>query len=92
MTNEELLKEILEILNDIDNLLKSGLIYKDNNEYLYFPLPIIPQWLSAEGLRLQYKSIDEIIKSEEQIIKWRYSLSILFGTPTTVLFVLLNNL
>lgn len=67
---------------DIDNLLKSGLIYKDNNEYLYFPLPIIPQWLSAEGLRLQYKSIDEIIKSEEQIIKWRYSLSILFGKLT----------
>ncbi|MBD7910035.1 hypothetical protein [Clostridium cibarium] len=64
---------------DIDDLLKSGLIYKDDNEYLYFPLPIIPQWLSAEGIRLKYKDIDEIIESEEQVIKWRYPLSILFG-------------
>jgi len=67
---------------DIDDLLKSGLIYNDNSEYLYFPLPIIPQWLSAEGVRLKYKNIDEIIKSEEQIIKWRYPLSLLFGKLT----------
>lgn len=67
---------------DIDNLLKSGLIYKDNSEYLYFPLPIIPQWLSAEGVRLKYKNINEIVNSEEQIIKWRYPLSILFGKLT----------
>lgn len=67
---------------DIDDLLKSGLIYKDNSEYLYFPLPIIAQWLSAEGVRLKYMNIDEIVKSEEQIIKWRYPLSILFGKLT----------
>ena len=67
---------------DIDNLLKSGLIYKDTSEYLYLPLPIIPQCLSEEGVRLKYKDINEIVKSEEKIIKWRYHLSILFRKLT----------
>jgi len=67
---------------DIVELSKSGLVYKDNNEYINFPLPIIPQWLSAEGLKLKYKDINDIIESEEQIIKWRYPLSISFGKIT----------
>lgn len=72
---------ISDLGNDFDivELSKSGLVYKDNNEYINFPLPIIPQWLSAEGLRLNHKDINDIIKSEEQIIKWRYPLSISFG-------------
>lgn len=72
----------LENVFDIDELLKSGFVYKSNDEYIYFPLIIIAQWLSAEGIRVGYKDIDEIIKSESQIIKWRYSLSILFGKLT----------
>lgn len=62
----------------ISDILATGLLQLDG-DYISFGLPIIPQWLAAEAIRDCYVDIDELVKTDASIIRWRYPLMILFG-------------
>ena len=47
-----------------------------------FTLPIIVQWLGARAIRSELISISELVNEESRMLKWRYSLSILFNQMT----------
>lgn len=62
----------------LSDILSTGLLQLDG-DYISFGLPIIPQWLAAEAIRDRYLDVEEIIKTDASIIRWRYPLMILFG-------------
>ena len=47
--------------------------------YFSFPLPIVAQWLAAEGIRHRRIEIESILVDEDTASRWRYPLSILFS-------------
>lgn len=63
---------------NILEILKTGLIQLDG-DYIYFGLPIVPQWLAAKAIKDHLIDIHSIINNDYSIIKWRYPLMILFG-------------
>jgi hypothetical protein len=62
-----------------DDVLRTGFVTLSYDEYLSFPLPIIAQWLAAEGIRHKKIAIDNILCDEATASRWRYPLSILFS-------------
>lgn len=60
------------------DIIKTGLIQLEE-DYISFSLPIIPQWLASEAIRDKEIDIDEIIKDDATIIRWRYPLMLLMG-------------
>lgn len=68
--------------NNIKEYLKSGFVIEIYEDYYTFPLPIIAQWLGAQAIKNNFITIDEILLSVDKVLKWRYSLSILFNDST----------
>lgn len=62
----------------LQDIIKTGLIQLEE-DYISFSLPIIPQWLASEAIRNKVINIDEIIKNDSAIIRWRYPLMLLMG-------------
>lgn len=60
------------------DIIKTGLIQLEE-DYVSFGLPIILQWLASEAIRDKEINIDEIIKDDATIIRWRYPLMLLMG-------------
>ena len=75
--NKILISE-LDISTKLSDILSTGLLQLDG-DYISFGLPIIPQWLAAEAIRDHYLDVEEIVKTNASIIRWRYPLMILFG-------------
>jgi len=67
---------------DCNKLLSSGFLITDGKDNYSFSLPIVAQWLGAHAIRKNAIKIDEILKDRLKVIKWRYSLSILFSQMT----------
>ena len=67
---------------DCEQLLKSGYFFKDGFDNYAFSLPIIAQWFGADAIRKKYIGLEQILASKENILKWRYSFSILFSQMT----------
>ncbi len=67
---------------DCEQLLKSGYFFKDGFDNYAFSLPIIAQWFGADAIRKKYIGLEQMLASKENILKWRYSLSILFSQMT----------
>lgn len=67
---------------DCDKLLTSGFFISDAKGNYTFSLPIVAQWLGAHAIREKIISIDDILNDRHKVIKWRYSLSILFSQMT----------
>lgn len=72
----------IELMIDCEQLLKSGYFFKDDCDNYAFSLPILAQWFGADAIRKKYIDIDQILASKENVLKWRYSLSILFSQMT----------
>jgi len=72
-------KSRLGVNININDILKTGFVILLDDEYFSFPLPIIAQWLAAEGIRSNKILIDDILCDENTISRWRYPLSILFS-------------
>ena len=75
-------KSEIDPMIDCEQLLRSGYFFKDECNNYAFALPILAQWFGAEAIRKKYIDIDEILASKEKVLKWRYSLSILFSQIT----------
>lgn len=75
-------KSEIDPMIDCEQLLKSGYFLKDECNNYAFSLPILVQWFGADAIRKKYIDIDEILESKEKVLKWRYSLSILFSQIT----------
>lgn len=75
-------KSEIDPMIDCEQLLKSGYFFKDEYNNYAFSLPILAQWFGADAIRKKYIDIDEILASKENLLKWRYSLSILFSQIT----------
>lgn len=73
--------EIKESVN-CDKLLSSGFFITDGHGNYTFSLPIVAQWIGAHAIRNNCIDINEILNSKDKVIKWRYSLSILFSQIT----------
>lgn len=67
---------------DCDKLLTSGFFITDARGNYTFSLPIVAQWLGAYAIRKNLINIDDIISDKSKVIKWRYTLSILFSQMT----------
>lgn len=75
-------KSEIDPMIDCEQLLKSGYFFKDECNNYAFSLPILVQWFGAVAIRKKYIDIGEILESKEKVLKWRYSLSILFSQIT----------
>ena len=75
-------KSEIDPMIDCEQLLKSGYFLKDERNNYTFSLPIFVQWFGADAIRKKYIDIDEILANKENVLKWRYSLSILFSQIT----------
>ncbi|GEM_PF-549100 len=73
--------EISENIN-FHKLLSSGFLITDGKDNYSFSLPIVTQWLGAHAIRKNVIKMDDILKDKSKVIKWRYSLSILFSQMT----------
>lgn len=67
---------------NVEALIKSGFVRLKDDENLVFNLPIIVQWLGARAIRNQLIDFSEIVNNEVRLLKWRYSLSIMFNQMT----------
>lgn len=67
---------------DCDKLLTSGFFITDTRGNYTFSLPIVAQWLGAYAIRKNIINIEDIIRDKSKVIKWRYTLSILFSQMT----------
>lgn len=78
--NEMMSLDVGELDESIDLSAVSNTGYINiKNSKIDFPLPIIAQWFGAQAIKNKIKSIEDIISSDANIIRWRYCLSILFG-------------
>lgn len=73
-----------EIPRDInlDALIKSGFVRLEEAGSIVFNLPIIVQWLGARAIRDNLVDFFELVDDESRLLKWRYSLSIMFNQMT----------
>lgn len=62
----------------LQNVLKTGLIQIED-DYIYFSLTIIAQWLAASAIKSNIVNPRTITKTQTDIIKWRYSIMLLMG-------------
>lgn len=63
---------------EIQNVLKTGLIQIED-DYIYFSLPIIAQWLAASAIKTNIVDSKTITNTQAELIKWRYSIMLLMG-------------
>jgi len=75
-------KSEIELMIDCEQLLKSGYFFKNECDNYAFSLPILAQWFGAYAIRKKYIGMEQILASKENVLKWRYSLSILFSHMT----------
>lgn len=75
-------KSEIELMIDCEQLLKSGYFFKNECDNYAFSLPILAQWFGADAIRKKYIGMEQILASKENVLKWRYSLSILFSHMT----------
>ena len=73
--------EISENIN-CHKLLSSGFLITDGKDNYSFSLPIVAQWLGAHAIRKNIVKMNDILSDKQKVIKWRYSLSILFSQMT----------
>lgn len=62
----------------IQEVLKTGLIQLEN-DYIYFSLPIVAQWLAANAIQYGIVDIANLTKNQTDIVKWRYPMMLLMG-------------
>lgn len=67
---------------NVEELIKSGFIRMQGSENIIFTLPILVQWLGARAIREKLADFFEIVNDESRLLKWRYSLSIMFNQMT----------
>lgn len=73
---------VSEIDFDPEELLKTGLVISEKDNYYSFPFPIVGQWLAALAVKDGLVDSSDITDSKRRLMKWRYPLSILFSNSS----------
>jgi hypothetical protein len=67
---------------NVEDLVKSGFVRLEESDSVVFTLPILVQWLGARAIRNQLVDFCDIVDDESRLLKWRYSISIMFNQMT----------
>ena len=78
--NKILISDLSSSIN-IHEILATGLIQLEN-DYIYFSLPIVAQWLAAAAIKDNIIDKTNIFHSQTEIIKWRYALMLFIGNSS----------